>query len=206
MTMLSETFSGVATLATGVIALIVYSKQKSDAKVQAARVLLVEIRAAEERIRQIREQTSGISISDLPLIFPSNSWNKYSHLFVSDFDQDELRLISSFYDYGEQIEIFAKRNNDFFWVNSEERAKATQQKVAEMVKETVHSITADSDLNEINRQISLKKATFEEMYGKNTPTYTPQKTLSSIQSYLGKIEPITTSSSGTKLKKIAKVD
>lgn len=192
----SNLISGLATIITGGVAIWVYFNQKKDSKIQAAKVLLTEIRIAEEKIDQIRDKIIDGSTSDLPVIFQTNSWKKYSHMFVSDFDQDELKLINSFYDYGEQIEEFAKRNNEFFWINVEERGKVTLQKLADIIIEAFD----DSDPN---TYITKKREFLSNGFDNHNIPYTPKKTLDGVKNYLERIQKITTSSCGIKLKKIA---
>ncbi len=193
----SNLFVGLATIITGAVAILVYFKQKKDFKVQAARVLLMEIRTAEERIAQIKDKIQNNFTNDFPSVFPTKNWKTYSHLFISDFDQDEIKAISSFYDYGDLIEEFAKRNNDFFWVTTEERARVVQQKLADIVFKAKEPATSPVD-------ISTRKQTLNEFT--NDPySYTPQKTLEAIKSYTEKVGTITTTSAGIKLKKIAKL-
>lgn len=102
----TEIFNGLATLTTGGVAWLVYYRQKKDFKVQAARVLLTEIRIAEERIDKIRENINNNLLLDLPLVFVTKNWKKYAYLFISDFDTDELKLINVFYESGERVEEF----------------------------------------------------------------------------------------------------
>jgi len=196
----SNFFIGLATIVTGGVALIVYFRQKRDHKEQAARVLLMEIRTAEERIEQIRDKVATNSTTDLPLVFPTRSWKSYSHLFVSDFDHDELKLISSFYDYGELIEEFAKRNNDFFWVTTEERARVTQQQLAAIIKDAHDSGLSPADQDAYIRE---RRDYISSKSDQHNSPYVPQKTINEIQIYLGKLRMITTSSCGAKLKQLA---
>lgn len=195
----SNFFTGLATIITGAVAIIIYFRQKKDAKVQAARVLLTEIRIAEDRIDQIRDKIMNNSTMDLPTVFPTENWKKYSHLFISDFDQDELRSLNVFYDYGELIEDFAKRNNNYFWITTEERAKVTVQKIAQFVDESFQ--VADPHNNIILRKEFLSKGM--DSYNQ---IYAPTKTLEGIKDYFPKIPKITTSSCGVKLKRIAKMN
>lgn len=192
-------FSGIATLLTGGIAIIIYFYQKRDTKIQAARVLLTEIRIAEEKIEQIRDKITNNSTMDLPSIFITDNWKKYAHLFISDFDQDELRLINSFYDYGQLIEDFAKRNNNYFWITTEERGRSTVQKISEFIDRSYEN-------GEEEIKIFLRKNNLSDMLDKYNSMYSPTKTLDGIKDYLPKIPRITTSSCGVKLKRIAKID
>ncbi|OGM94210.1 hypothetical protein A2524_00880 [Candidatus Wolfebacteria bacterium RIFOXYD12_FULL_48_21] len=196
-------FSGIATIVTGTVAIAIYFHQKRNNKIQAARVLLTEIRTAEEQIGVIREKIITGDTSDMPnSVFQTNNWKKYAHLFVSNFDQDDLKLINSFYDYGELIEEFAKRESNYFWIATEERARITVQMIARFVDEEFHKIPQERDTN----NIELKKQFFNVgMDNHNTP-YSPKKTLKGIENRLSKIQTITTSSTGAKLKKLAKLD
>ncbi|PIP27642.1 MAG: hypothetical protein COX30_00800 [Candidatus Moranbacteria bacterium CG23_combo_of_CG06-09_8_20_14_all_39_10] len=190
-------FSGLATLATGAVAILIYFHQKRDAKIQAARVLITEIRIAEERIDQIRDKIINTTTTDLPSVFPTANWKKYSHIFISDFDSDEIKLLNNFYDYGEIIEDFAKRNNNYFWITTEERARVTVQKIADYVDESFGKDNPDKEVTDKRDYISTGMDTYNQVYA-------PSKTLIGIKDYLSKIPKITTSSCGVKLKKIAK--
>jgi hypothetical protein len=188
--------SAIATVLTGGVAIWIYFTQKKDSKKQAARVLLTEIRIAEERIDQIRDKIINNSTMDLPSVFTTDNWKKYAHLFISNFDQDELKLINSFYDYGQVIEDFAKRNNNYFWLVTEERAKVSVAQVATFISNSYGLTTPDDDV--LNRKKYLEHGLDEY-----NSMYSPQKTLNGIKDYLPKVPKITTSSCGIKLKKIA---
>lgn len=189
-------FSGLATLVTGAVAIAIYFYQKKDIKTQAAKVLLTEIRIAEERIEQIRDKINDNLTFDLPSVFPTENWKKYSHLFISDFDQDELKLINSFYDAGEIIEDFAKRNNNYFWRTTEERGKITVDKIVEFIDQSYGIANGEQEIINRKQYLSL-------MLDKHNVVYFPTKTLDGIKDYLPKIPKITTSSCGAKFKKIA---
>lgn len=193
----SNSFVGLATIITGAVAIFIYLKQRRDFKIQAARVLLLEVRTAEDRIDQVKDKVESGNTTDLPSIFPTKSWKTYSHLFVSDFDQDELKLLSAFYDYGELVEDFAKRNNDFFWVTTEERARVVQQKLAELV---IHSKTNTPQVD-----LNLLKQELLDVFASDPYSYAPQKTINAIKTYLQKVQKITTTSAGVKLKDLAKL-
>jgi hypothetical protein len=190
-------FSGLATIITGGVAMWIYFKQKKDSKVQAARVLLMEIRTAEERINQIKEKVQSGFTNDFPSVFPTKNWKTYSHLFISDFDQDEIKAISSFYDYGDLIEEFAKRNNDFFWLTTEERARVVQQKLADLV---VHAKTQTPSID-----LEMLKKELLDVFASDPYSYAPQKTIDAIKNYTEKVGTITTTSAGTKLKQLARI-
>ena len=189
---------------TGAVAIGIYFYQKRDAKIQAARVLLIEIRTAEERIAQIKDQIANNNISDLPSVLTSNSWKTYAHLFVSDFDVDEVKIINSFYDCCEVIEDFSKRNNNFFWITTEEKARVLQQMLANTIEEKLKE-DASQDAESFKKSIDLKRDFIRTAFDHHGFVYTPQKTIDEINKYLSKVPALTTSSCGLTLKKIAKL-
>lgn len=195
----SSSFSGIATLVTGLLVIVIYYIQKKNDKMQAARVLLTEIRIAEERIGQIREKIDSKIFNDFPPVFPTKSWKSYSHLFISDFDQDELRLINLFYDYGELIEDYAKRNNEYFWITTQERAKVQVHEIANIIRDKSEE-QKDSD-----KEISQKRDNLIKKMDLHNTTYFPVWTIDQIRAYLSKIQTVTVSSCGAKLKKLARV-
>lgn len=191
----SNSFTGFATILTGAIAWLVYYVQKTNSKVQAARLILTEIRIAEEKIKQIKEIVENENFSiDLPSVLAVNSWKKYSNIFIKDFDEDEVKILSSFYDLAESIDDFAKRKNDFFWVATEERAKVTQQKLGDIIMST-------NDEQEIEE----RRKSLLDFFDRFAITYTPSKPFMSIKKHISNIQFITTSSCGLKLKKLAKL-
>ncbi|MCH7883513.1 hypothetical protein IIA95_03820 [Patescibacteria group bacterium] len=190
-------FTGLATILTGGVVILVYFRQKRDSKIQAAKVLLTEIRTAEEKLSITKEKLSTGNSNDLPTsIIQSNNWKKYSHLFVSDFDQDELKLISSFYENGELVEDFARKKANHLWITTEERARVTVQKIAKYVDESLGK--DDPSKYVADRELYLTKG----MDAHNVP-YSPKVTTDRIKTLLEGIETITTSSAGVKLKKLA---
>lgn len=197
----SSFFVALTTIATAFVAWLVYRTKIKNDKIQAARVLITEIRIAEERIEEMKNKMNDTVPSDLPLIFPTKSWKKYSHLFISDFDQDELKLLNTFYDYGELTEEYAKKDNDFFWVATEERARVTVQKIADFACEAISGSVANPD-----KFIQEKRDTLSGFLDRNNTLYSPSKSVNAIKKILPNIPKITTSNCGLRLKKLARLD
>ncbi|MFC1644997.1 hypothetical protein ACFL08_03150 [Patescibacteria group bacterium] len=196
-----EYFNGIATILTGAIAWFVYWLKKKNEKVQAARVLLTEIRIAEVNIEKIKDKIDDGKSLDLPLVFPTRNWKKYAHLFISDFDQDELRMINSFYDYGEAIEDSIKRDDNYFWITAEERGRVMVQKLAKFIDESF-----DQDAENRDKYVKDKRDYLSIGFDEYNIPYYPKRTFDYINKCLPKIKNITTSSCGVKLKKIAKLN
>lgn len=197
----SSFFVSLVTMGTALVAWLVYRSKLSSDKVQAARVLVTEIRIAEERLDKMRDNMTDNILGYSTPIFPTKSWKVYSHLFISDFDQDELKLLNSFYDYGELAEEYAKKDNNFFWVATEERAKVSVRKVADFITEAINQGSDDPD----GKSIQNKKTRLDSLLDKHSLLYTPAKSVNEIKKLLPNIPKITTSSCGPKLKKLAKL-
>ena len=196
-------FEGLATIITGLLAYLVYTKQKRDTKIQAARVLITEIRIVEDRVDQIKAKLNDSISYDLPPIFPSKSWKRYAHLFISDFDQDELKLLNSFYDYAELAEEFIKKDNEFFWVTTEERARVTVQKMADFSCEAINTKLNISDMDIL---VQTKRIALNNLLDKHNAGYSPTKSIDAVKKLIPNIPKITITSCGIKLKKLAKLN
>lgn len=86
---------GVVTFLVGFIAIYLYIKQRVDRKRDAARLILQEIRYAEQKIRKYREVKSYRLYDRL---LPTNSWNDNIHLFIKELKEiQNVDLISDFY-------------------------------------------------------------------------------------------------------------
>ena len=81
----SSLFFASITFIVGSLAFYIYTKQKSDAKRDAARIIIQEIRRAEEIINDYK-QMGGYKFSKR--IIATNSWSGNIHYFVGDLDND----------------------------------------------------------------------------------------------------------------------
>ncbi len=90
-------FAGIATLVTAFAAYWIYKKQKIDKKISLARLILNEVRAAEESVERLAKFGVGENPEYFGPNFPTNTWMKGGHFFADDFSQDETRQIFDFY-------------------------------------------------------------------------------------------------------------
>jgi len=97
----SNFFIAIVTLIVGGIAVYLYGTQKRDAKIDAAKIILQEIRRAEDVIAKYKEQGN---FQFTQKIIANNSWGKNIHYFVNDLTQDELDKISNTYSVGEFLD------------------------------------------------------------------------------------------------------
>ncbi len=107
-------YQGFITLVVGVFVFVLYRKQKRDHKRNAAKLVLQEIRYAEQKIRKYREIKSYKLYDKL---LPTNSWNDNIHLFIKELQEAQnIDLISDFYSKASYIDtliatISRQKNN-----------------------------------------------------------------------------------------------
>ena len=93
-------YQGAITLFAGLLglsAIYSYFNQKADYKRNAAKLILQEIRYAEQKIRKYREVTPN-QYQLYDKLLPTNSWNDNIHLFIKELKETpNIDLISDFY-------------------------------------------------------------------------------------------------------------
>lgn len=97
----SNFFLALVTLTVGGVAICLYLMQKRNKKRDAARIIVQEIRRAEDIISDYKKMGS---YQFAKKIIATNSWAKNIHLFVGDLDNDELDKISDLYSTGEYLD------------------------------------------------------------------------------------------------------
>jgi hypothetical protein len=195
--------SGIATLVTGLIAIYVFKLQKKNQEINAATTILLEIRNAENKINEIIERLDKQSHTDLPSVLPTNSWRRNSHLFVKHLDLDNIELLNTFYTSCEIIEDLVNRQNNYFWITTEERAKTVQHLLA-----TIHDDYQKDRLeNDVNAQAKFdaRKSALDQFYGNDSLSYAPNKTVNGLKYHSQKLQRIIATPCGEQLKKIAKL-
>ena len=179
-------FAGLATILTGAVVIHIYLRQKREEKVQAARIIIQEIREAEDKVDIVTEKMHSGATNNLPPVLPVNNWRKYSHLFAKDFDQDELKLINGFYSNCEIIHDMVGKQNNFFWITTEERARVVQNKLADLLFSEAQNVD-----------------TLLDKYSRHPYSYAPQRTLDEITFAIGQFKKISIASCGQKFKHLS---
>ena len=142
----SNLLSPLTTLIVGGFAIGLYIKQKIDQEKDAARLILQEIRYAEQQIRVARTISGG----NYPLadkLLPTNSWHSNIHLFVGKLNEAEIDIISRFYSNAAYIDVVISKISDY--KNSLMVQKSSsitnisniQQQTASQPQETMSPIT-----------------------------------------------------------------
>ncbi len=100
---------GVITFLVGFLAIYLYVKQRVDRKRDAARLILQEIRYAEQQIRNSGRGVRGYSLT--AKLLPTNSWNDNIHLFIKNLKETQIDMISEFYSKATYIDyLIAERS------------------------------------------------------------------------------------------------
>lgn len=181
-------FSGLATLVTGVVAWFVYLYSKRDKKIEIATIILNDIFLAEREINNIKKNKV---INDYSFILPSNHWNESQHLFVKDFDSDELNKISEFFKACSLAEESLKLIRSYLPISMDQKTRAIQEKLLEL------ACTADNKaVYESKKQKILEVLHSEEYW------FLPNAPTQKLIDFLQNVEQLSLSSIGVKLKNI----
>jgi len=100
---------GLTTLVVGLSAIYLYLKQKADSKRDIAKLILQEIRYAEQQIRNSGRGTRDYSLSSR--LLPTNSWDDNIHLFIKDMKETEIDMISEFYSQSAYIDYLIEERS-----------------------------------------------------------------------------------------------
>jgi hypothetical protein len=186
---------GLLTFLTAISAYYIYWKQKRDDRRDAARIILQEIRRAEEIIKDYTQFKIFVFTKKIIAV---NSWSKNIHHFVGTLDTDELDRVSNLYSTGEYLDAvigeisnyklqsgFGEYHNQVQQLVNPEKA-ASEMKPIPSEKEPSEEIERPLQLKNVVVQI---KAPWEDMLIDITTKY----------------EFIYNSPIAEKLKKIAKV-
>ena len=87
--------AGATTAAVGYVAYFVYAQGKNAELEDAARIIILDIRNAEDAVGGVR--LHGTRESWLKIVSFENSWVKYKHLLVSELDTDEFKAFDTFF-------------------------------------------------------------------------------------------------------------
>lgn len=89
-----NTYDWIVTIIVGLVAVFLYFQARNDNKRDAAKLILQEIRYADQKVRNYRTYSS---YNFTEKILPTNSWNKNINLFIRQLTESELDLISKFF-------------------------------------------------------------------------------------------------------------
>lgn len=189
----SEALATAVLLITGISAFATYFLQKRNEVRDAATILLNEIRNAERTISNIHHSKN---INDLTIILSGNSWGKYSHLFARKLDQDEFNQVSEFYKKCELAESYRK-----LWLQIRNESIAAK---ARYIQSSLIALISESILNGSDDQShQLKRQKLIDMTDQEDHLFNPSAPINTLIEHISNIPQVTTSSAGTKIKKLS---
>ena len=126
--------SSVVTLIVGCVAYFVYRQQKRDEKRNAATIIVMDVRQAEQVVFSILEKglDTGVDATSLKPIISENNWTRYKHLFVSDLSYDDFAAFNRFFDSCIIINEARGRMVDLLDATLRAKASIVQEKIFEI--------------------------------------------------------------------------
>lgn len=195
----SNFFVGFTTFIVGGFAIYLYKRKNADSKRDAAKIILQEIRRAEDIINDYKEHGQ---YKFTKKIIATNSWAKNIHHFVGDLDQDELDKISNLYSTGEYLDSIITKVSDVKFEAGVKVLEENIERISSIVSKSV--ITANApDISGGQLQSGQQTLKTEKFATLPITLPAPWKMLFDDITY--KYEPIYHSTIAEKLKKIAQL-
>ncbi len=93
----------------GFLAVFIYYLGRKDSKKDAAKLILQEMRYADQKVRNYRTYSS---YNFAEKILPTNSWHKNINFFIRDLTESELDIISKFFSSASYLDEVIKSISD----------------------------------------------------------------------------------------------
>ena len=152
-----EIFNSIVTFVVGLVALGVYWLTKRGEKQNAATIVVMDIRHAEQVVLSILEK--GVVDRTLKNILSENNWAKYKHLFASEFSYDDFAAFNRFFDSCVEIADAKNRMNEVFYASLNAKTSIAQQKILDI--QNISSPEAQLEKQKIIEAINAEEFVFE---------------------------------------------
>lgn len=126
-----EYLNSFATVAVGLFAFAVYWLSKRNEERNAAAIIVMDIRHAEQVVLSLLER-AAVDRSLKPILH-ENNWAKYKHLFATDFSYDDFAAPNRFFDSCVEIAEAKRRMNDVFYAAVNAKAALLQEQILAIV-------------------------------------------------------------------------
>ena len=149
----------LTTLLVGGFAIYLYLKQKTDHKRDAAKLILQEVRYAEQKIKNAKTHNFDYYLADK--LLPTNSWHNNINLFIKDLKESEMDLISGFYSHAAYLDIviskISDKKNDIKISVFKKEETESKEKLEKQMKEKiiVFQPLSQSILSDVSKQIEF---------------------------------------------------
>lgn len=192
----SNLFQTIIILIVGLFIFIMYKINLYDDKRKIAIILIMEIREIEKNLNKLSLEESKLSIYYSTPVLKENSWDKYKFNFVSDLDSDEYILLEKFYSNSTRIEEERLKIMKQITDGMQTKGNALHQAIVDVARQEPELTDEDFLIkaHKISKKVYL-----------NTPGYEAGMPKELMRDLLQDKIMITTSTAGTKLKKIAKI-
>jgi hypothetical protein len=128
--MCPEYANSFITFIVGLIAFVVYWLGKKSEKSNAATIVIMDIRHAEQVVQSILEK--GVVDTYLKNILFDNNWEKYKHLFAGSFSQDDFLAFNRFFGACSEISEARRRMLTVFDAGLSAKAEIAQRLILEI--------------------------------------------------------------------------
>jgi hypothetical protein len=210
----SNVFIVLATFLAGYIVWRVYQNQLADEKRSAANVVLLEIEGAEEALKKV---TTDKPFSEERLVLMETaSWDKYKHLFVSDFIgfKDEWNKITDFYSQCKGYDEAVVGQNEMTDYNTKQMIVNQQRILSDFALKHNNELAGESKDEKskaaLKQEYKAKRTQFVDVYtgivSRDAPIdhYTPVRFYNDAKRILGIVDRnLSTSTAGVRLKELA---
>ncbi|MDH4319824.1 MAG: hypothetical protein OEV64_15690 [Desulfobulbaceae bacterium] len=149
--------NSIVTFVVGSVALVIYKLTKRSEKKNAATIVVMDIRHAEQVVLSILEK--GIVDRTLKNILSENNWAKYKHLFASEFSYDDFAAFNRFFDSCVEIADAKKRMNEVFYASLNAKTSIAQQKILDI--SDISSQEGQAEKKKIIEAINTEDFVFE---------------------------------------------
>ncbi len=142
-------FNSVITVVAAGGAYCVYYIEKRAHKMQAAKIIVMDIRIIETVVIRLKSKRP-LDFMDNKLNY-DNSWEKYKHLFISDMSPDSFSKISSLFTVSDELKSAFELSDRIFNETLFEKSRIMQQQILGSNRtEDVSTIA-----NRINREVEM---------------------------------------------------
>lgn len=180
--------AAASTAVVGYLAYLVYELGKIHQAVDAAKIVVLEIRNAENALLALRtEQTLA---NWTKVVTGENNWGRYRQNFVSVLNSDEFQHFDRFFHNWSQLALWKTQVESFGTAQLAAKAAKMQELLIDL---------SPGDDFEIRRNAIISKANDEKFM------FEPDLLNGRLHLFLSSLEPITGTSGFAKLRKYAKL-
>lgn len=187
----SNFFVGITTVITGGVAYFLFLKQKGEERQKAARIIWIEILDCENLFDNLKS-LGAINLAETRRLPHSNSWGEYKHLLAKKLKETDLKLIDKFFGVCDLVnkELDEAYSLPNFW---REKGRIIAEKHLQYSEES-------STIEEYKER--KKRVGFFEADNYWWQPFDPPK---SIMDRVKTLQHVTTTPTGERLRKIAKL-